>query len=131
MQPTGAFVVLSVLFALPGVSASAGFGLTCTDIHLTGDGAGLNIAATCGNERGGNSGEQVLSLNSCLVNNDGEFACEFDGAGPKSCTACTLGGDILTVITCNCVRANGATSYSASFDLNTCIGNNDGVLVCP
>ncbi|EJD35730.1 Cyanovirin-N [Auricularia subglabra TFB-10046 SS5] len=121
MQLTNAFIVLSAL--LTSVSASSGFGLTCSDIHLDGQ----NIVATCLNEGGGNNGAQALGLNSCLINNNGEFACQFNGGGLNSCNDCSLGG---TVITCNCFRANGGTDTS-SFDLNTCIGNNDGVLVCP
>ncbi|EJD36207.1 Cyanovirin-N [Auricularia subglabra TFB-10046 SS5] len=124
MQFSRAFLGLGVL--LVGVVADSGFGQRCTNIHLSGSGANLAIDAACLNQGGGNDWNQGFTLSSCIANNNGEFACKVGGNAMQSCSNCSPGG---TVLTCTCVRNNGGTDI-ASFDLNTCIGNNDSVMTC-
>ncbi|KAH7096530.1 Cyanovirin-N [Auriculariales sp. MPI-PUGE-AT-0066] len=143
--------VLSAALLVLAASANArnGFAQSCTGIGLVGSDRSLNLVATCTRLLGGNDGASQLNLNTCVGNNNGALLCTpegsdycailnqpvthfflvFAGRGGnafRSCSGCTITG---STIGCTCRNIAGG-NVTSTFDLNTCIGNIDGFMLC-
>lgn len=115
-------VALTALAAsIPTTLGANGFLNTCTSPSLKGS----TLKASCINGGGGNN-DASIDLNNCLTNSNGALGSPGNGAF-DSCKDCSLSGGDLT---CSCTRPNGQGDDFSTIDLNTCIGNNGGVLVC-
>ncbi|KAB5589437.1 putative effector protein [Ceratobasidium theobromae] len=112
-----AFAGASIL-GLSGVQAYSNFGATCQGSVLKGS----TLQSTCRN-RAGTYGTVYLDLNSCVVNTNGFLGCQSNGRYFQSCNNCGISG---TTLRCLC----NPGPHDTSLDLNRCVGNQDGQLVC-
>ncbi|KAK1973766.1 hypothetical protein LZ30DRAFT_742493 [Colletotrichum cereale] len=138
-------LVLSLGIAVSAVTASGRFTETCTDIFLRGTtlSASCNFAgqrrrnlackrdadgkldARCG---GRDPNHTSIDLGRCLGNAGGLIQCSPTHPNMNGCN-CGLGTDGSVQLYCECSSSTGE-KLPGWVDLDTCIGNNDGTLVC-
>ncbi|KAB5589438.1 hypothetical protein CTheo_7117 [Ceratobasidium theobromae] len=112
-----AFAGASIL-GLSGVQAYSNFGASCRNTALRGS----ILSADC-RSRNGIYGGATIDLSSCVVNTNASLRCQSNGQFFKSCSNCGVSGATLS---CRCNPGPRDTSL----DLNQCVGNEDGRLVC-
>ncbi|KAH7091890.1 Cyanovirin-N [Auriculariales sp. MPI-PUGE-AT-0066] len=103
-----------------------GYAASCTSVSLQGvTPRDVIMSATC-KTTSGSTVRSGVSLNSCLGNSNGGFVCKKGGNAWLSCDSFGLSGTFLSAI---CSNTSGG-GVSTSIDLNNCIGNSNGQLVC-
>ncbi|KAH7882515.1 Cyanovirin-N [Phlebopus sp. FC_14] len=117
-------LLASTLLTLPFlklVAAASGFADTCSNYGVS----GTTLSADC-LQIDQATDSTSLNLDICLVNSNGELLCRSGGDYGASCSGCHLSG---TTFTCSC-NNDAHQPVTTSYNLNNCIGNNNGVLVC-
>ncbi|KAJ7431621.1 hypothetical protein B0H11DRAFT_2261621 [Mycena galericulata] len=104
---------------------SSGFTATCSQIALNIVDGQAWINAECldlsGNEIG-----TTISLDSCIVSSNLQLFCQTNGGFGNQCDDYSLNAQAIFFTTCS----SGGVSNEDAFDLNTCIGNDNGHMVC-
>ncbi|KAF8981838.1 hypothetical protein BDQ17DRAFT_1438192 [Cyathus striatus] len=114
------------------VSASVNFSHSCTWWGGTYGTFGSNfvatLQATCRTITGAST-TTSLDLNKCIINASGYLRCQTNGGFLGSCQPTNSPTTGNAYLQATCGNGNGGY-YRDSFDLNTCVGNSNGVLVC-
>ncbi|KAI6006274.1 Cyanovirin-N [Pisolithus orientalis] len=116
-------LVVSLSFVAAATLCTAGdFAASCYNYYLE----NTEFFATCRTESGSDQSTSI-DVNQCVTNDHGALQCvSANGNYADTCENCYLSG---TNLDCVCGNGNGGTD-SASVNLNNCIGNSNGVLVC-
>ncbi|KAH7923041.1 Cyanovirin-N [Leucogyrophana mollusca] len=113
---------LTVLCIAPSVVLATGdFSRSCPDYSVR----GAILYAVCRRVDGSQVTTQ-LDLDHCLENGNGKLVCRQNGAYASSCSACSFSG---TTLSCQCRDEESHPQYT-SIDLDQCVGNSNGNLVC-
>ncbi|KAI6006276.1 Cyanovirin-N [Pisolithus orientalis] len=117
------FLVVSLsLVAAVTLCAAQDFDASCFSYYLE----NTEFFATCRTDSGSDQSTSI-DLNNCVVNRSGALECVSSSGGySASCEDCSLSG---TDLDCTCGNGSGGTD-SASVNLNNCLTNSNGVLVC-
>ncbi|TLS21069.1 uncharacterized protein PpBr36_10468 [Pyricularia pennisetigena] len=114
--------------AAAGVQAAKGFTSTCRMVAGTYSQVGFTITTECQRADGEFDGSTTsLDITNCFHAIDGIIAC-----GPGGISGCSCGNNPngVGIMTCTCPKNSGALSPQQQVDLNQCIGNDNGKLVC-
>ncbi|KAJ7112128.1 Cyanovirin-N, partial [Mycena epipterygia] len=105
--------------------ADGGFASSCTNIQIDDT---VFLVTKCKNGAGAMVNTK-LDLDKCVENSGGTLnnSCPYDsGDFLSSCSGCSIHG---TAFGCLCAFPDGQSS-STALDINACVGNNNGQLVC-
>ncbi|KAI6021203.1 Cyanovirin-N [Pisolithus marmoratus] len=117
------FLVVSLSLVTAATLCAAGdFAASCYNYYLE----NTEFFATCRKDTGSDQATSI-DLNQCVTNNRGALQCtSANGYYADTCENCGLSG---TNLDCTCGNGSGGTD-STSVNLNDCVGNSNGVLVC-
>ncbi|KAH6913659.1 hypothetical protein BKA70DRAFT_1558929 [Coprinopsis sp. MPI-PUGE-AT-0042] len=102
-----------------GTAAASGFARSCSNYYIENNNF---LGASCRNAAGGTT-NSAINLNACIGINPTELVCRPNGNyAANGCRACLIRTG--QYMLCQCPGGNKVA------DLNACIGNNNGLLVC-
>ncbi|KAH6913657.1 hypothetical protein BKA70DRAFT_728204 [Coprinopsis sp. MPI-PUGE-AT-0042] len=118
------FSTLAVLAApaiglIGGAAAAGGFAASCSNYFIEGNNF---LRASCRNNAGGTT-NSAINLNACIGIDPNQLVCRPNGNyAAQGCAGCLIRTGQFML--CSCPGGNKIA------DLNACIGNNNGLLVC-
>ncbi|EGN95706.1 hypothetical protein SERLA73DRAFT_186886 [Serpula lacrymans var. lacrymans S7.3] len=119
-----AVLTLACFLSLPVyVISTSGFAASCSNIQLSGS----VLDATCVTDSGSTTAT-AIDLNNCVANYDGNLACAPSGSYSSSCDDCSLTDT--TYLLCSCSGSSDGGDQPSGYNLDSCLGNNDGALTC-
>ncbi|KAF7309183.1 CVNH domain-containing protein [Mycena kentingensis (nom. inval.)] len=108
--------------------ARSGAGNTCFSWSLSGS----TVSARC-TSNSGNTVSTSISLDRCLVNQNGKIACGTNGNAAQSCLRFFRffqnDGGVFISAECN-TQTSGGTDETVDFNLDACMTNSNGQLTC-